>query len=273
MTKRYETHSVLIFVLSALLAGILFSSCTQEQVFGDPREGVAEITMDSATAMPLSQNRMTEADTCQSEKLEAAPEYTQDSAGGLDPSTKRCIRIYGPAIKRYSSRYGFDWRLVLAIMKQESEYSRNAESRMGAAGLMQLMPQTSENLTRTLDLEDLSHPEHNIQAGIFYLRKLYNLFEGADENDRLKLTLAAYNAGFSRVHDAQDLALHLNYEPTHWEAVKNALPLLSKRYCNLHKAIWGQDRPKSGWFGNSRETVRYVDAVMVNYDAFRLTLN
>ncbi len=161
----------------------------------------------------------------------------------------------------------------MAIMKQESMYSSNAESRMGAVGLMQLMPRTSETLAKTLDLGDLTHPEQNIQAGVFYLRKLFNLFEGADETDRLKLTLAAYNAGFSRVHDAQDLARHLNYEPTHWEAVKNALPLLSRQYGNLHRAIWGQDRPKSGWFRNPRETLQYVDAVMINYDALRLTLN
>jgi hypothetical protein len=51
------------------------------------------------------------------------------------------------------------------------------------------------------------------------------------------------------------------------------LPLLSKRFYTLHRSVWGQDRPKSGWFGNAAETVRYVDSVMEYYDDFRLALN
>jgi len=198
---------------------------------------------------------------------------TQESPELLDVATERCIRKYGPTIKRYADRYGFDWRLVLAIMKQESRFSRLAESHRGAEGLMQLMPVTGEELARKLDLDDLSHPEHNIQAGIFYLRNLYDLFEGSGDADRLKLTLAAYNAGLSRVNDAQELASYLREKPTEWQAVKDALPLLSKRYYTLHRSVWGQDKPKSGWFGNAGQTVKYVDSVMDYYDDFRLALN
>jgi len=191
----------------------------------------------------------------------------------LDAATERCIRTYGPAIKRYSERYGFDWRLVLAIMKQESRFSKVAESQMGAEGLMQLMPVTGEEMARKLDLDDLSHPEHNIEAGIYYLKELYSLFEGSGEADRIKLTLAAYNAGLSRVYDAQELASYLQEQPTRWQSVKDALPLLSKRFYTLHRSVWGQDKPKSGWFGNSGQTLRYVDSVMGYYDDFRLALN
>lgn len=198
---------------------------------------------------------------------------TQYTPELLDAPTERCIRNYGPAIKRYASRYGFDWRLVLAIMKQESRFSRGAESRKGAEGLMQLMPVTGEELARNLDLDDLSPPDHNIQAGIFYLRKLYDLFEGSGDADRLKLTLASYNAGLSRINDAQELASYLHGKPAEWEAVKDALPLLSKRFYTLHRSVWGQDKPKSGWFGNAGQTLKYVDAVMDYYDDFRLALN
>jgi membrane-bound lytic murein transglycosylase F len=191
----------------------------------------------------------------------------------LDAATERCIRNYGPAIKRYAGRYGFDWRLVLAVMKQESRFSRSAESLNGAGGLMQLMPVTGEELARNLELDDLSHPDHNIEAGIFYLRKLYDLFGGSGEAGRLKLTLAAYNAGLSRINDAQELASYLHGRPAEWEAVRDALPLLSKRFYTLHRSVWGQDRPKSGWFGNAGQTLRYVDAVMDYYDDFRLALN
>jgi len=209
----------------------------------------------------------------QGELVAPAAVAVQDTDDLLDPATQNCIRSYGPAIKRYAGRYGFDWRLILAIMKQESRFSRLAESHKGAAGLMQLMPVTGEEMARKLDLEDLSHPEHNIQAGIFYLKKLYDGFGGSGDADRLKLTLAAYNAGLSRVNDAQELAVYLHEKPTDWKAVRDALPLLSKRYYTLHRSIWGQDRPKAGWFGNSGETIRYVDAIMDYYDDFRLALN
>jgi len=197
----------------------------------------------------------------------------QESSDLLDAATERCIQKYGPTIKRYSERYGFDWRLVLAIMKQESRFSKIAESHKGAEGLMQLMPVTGEEMARRLDLDDLSHPEHNIQAGIFYLRNLYDLFEGAGDADRIKLTLAAYNAGLYRVYDAQDLASYLQSRPTEWQSVRDALPLLSKRFYTLHRSVWGQDKPKSGWFGNAGQTLKYVDSVMDYYDEFRLALN
>ncbi|HEX7571726.1 MAG TPA: transglycosylase SLT domain-containing protein [Bacteroidota bacterium] len=217
--------------------------------------------------------RRADANTTGREEISSLVGSTQDSPELLDASTERCIRNYGPTIKRYSGRYGFDWRLVLAIMKQESRFSRGAESQKGAEGLMQLMPVTGEELARNLELDDLSHPEHNIQAGIFYLRKLYDLFEGSGEADRLKLTLAAYNAGLSRIIDAQELASYLHARPAEWEAVKDALPLLSKRFYTLHRSVWGQDKPKSGWFGNSGQTLKYVDSVMDYYDGFRLALN
>ena len=217
--------------------------------------------------------RRADANTLSKEEIGSVVGRSRETPEFLDAGTERCIRSYGPTIKRYAGRYGFDWRFVLAIMKQESRFSRVAESRKGAEGLMQLMPVTGEELARKLELDDLSHPEHNIQAGIFYLRKLYDLFEGSGDGDRLKLTLAAYNAGLSRVNDAQDLASYLNAGPAGWQAVKDALPLLSKRFYTLHRSVWGQDRPKSGWFGNAAETVKYVDSVMEYYDDFRLALN
>jgi len=73
--------------------------------------------------------------------------------------------IYGATIKRYAGRYGLDWRLVLAIMKQESGFSRSAESHKGAGGLMQLMPVTGEELARNLELEDISHPDRTYRPG------------------------------------------------------------------------------------------------------------
>lgn len=184
------------------------------------------------------------------------------------------IQSYGEVVQRYSRQYGLDWRLVLAVMKAESGFSHDNESEKGATGLMQMMPVTSDEVSRLLDIQDMTHPSNNIRGGIYYLRKLYGMFAGAEEKDRLELTLASYNAGVGRIYDAQVLAAYLNDNPMRWEAVKEALPILSKRYYTLHQHVWEQDRPKiAGWFGNSSETITYVDRVMGFYENYRDVLN
>jgi len=191
----------------------------------------------------------------------------------VDGKTTTIVRIYGPTIKHYANLYGLDWRLVLATMKQESRFSPTAESHRGAYGLMQLMPGTGAEIAKELSVDDMSHPHNNIRGGVYYLRQLYNLFDGASESDRLKLTLAAYNAGIGRIYDAQELAAYLREDPLAWDAIKDMLPLLSQRHETLHKSVWNQERPKAGFFKKPQETVRYVDKVMANYDEYQLLLN
>lgn len=192
----------------------------------------------------------------------------------VDPATQMIIRSYGPTIKKYAKKYDFDWRLILAVMKAESRFSHEAQSNKGATGLMQIMPVTSNEVGRVLEIEDMAHPKNNIHGGVYYLRKLYNLFDGAEPSDRIKLTLAAYNAGIGRVYDAQMLAAYFHDNPRKWDAIRDALPLLSKRFYTLHRNVWGQEKPKvAGWFGNSRETLAYVERIMDYYDEYRLLLN
>ena len=210
----------------------------------------------------------------------ASSEVKNDTIGpqfvdlpGLDQATQSTIRTHGSLIRAYSARYGFDWRLILAVMRQESRFSSTAVSNKGAYGLMQIMPVTGEELAGVLGLEDVTRPQNNIKGGIFYLRQMYNLMQARDENERLRLSLAAYNAGPGRVYDAQQLAAYLDEDPTRWESIKDALPLLSKRYYTLHKNVWADAKPSSGWFGDARETVDYVDSIMEFYDDYRLLLN
>jgi membrane-bound lytic murein transglycosylase F len=191
----------------------------------------------------------------------------------LDWATRDIIKSYGVTIKKYSLRYGFDWRLTLAIMKAESSFIDSAESEKGAAGLMQIMPATQLEVAKALDIEDVVQPQNNIRGGIFYLSRLYRLFDEAEEHDRLRLTLAAYNAGPGRVFDAQKVARYLRDDPSRWQSVRDALPLLSERYYTLHQNVWPQKRPRSGPFGNHRETIAYVERIMNYYDEYRLVLN
>ncbi len=241
------------FPLTLALLALLASGCTPIS------EGIVR-KVDSSAASPA---RM-EGDEYVSE---------QQPAPVLDAATNLFIERYGATIKACSRKYGFDWRLVLAIMRQESGFSSDAESRKGARGLMQIMPITSLELARALSLDDLNRPRNNIHGGIFYLRRLYDLFDSPNQADRLKLALAAYNAGVGRIYDAQDVAAYMRDNPSTWEAIKDALPLLSKRYNTLHRSVWDRERPNAGWFGNSRETIAYVDSIMAYYDEYRLLLD
>jgi len=90
--------------------------------------------------------------------------------------------------------------LALAIARQESEFNTNAVSHAGARGLMQIMPRTAKNLSRSLGIaysksaltEDW---KYNARLGTAYLANLMKRYDGA-----LILVAAAYNAGPSRVN-------------------------------------------------------------------------
>ena len=89
-------------------------------------------------------------------------------------------------VDRFSRANDLPPALVHAIIKAESNGQRNAVSRKGAKGVMQLMPFTSKRL-RVADPFD---PIENIEGGIKYIKELLVTFEG-----NLTNTVAAYNAG------------------------------------------------------------------------------
>ncbi len=88
--------------------------------------------------------------------------------------------------KEAAQTHGVDPRLLLAIAHRESAMNPNATSRVGACGLMQLMPATA----RFLGVANIFDPRENVFGAARYLRTLLDTFHGD-----LDLTLAAYNAG------------------------------------------------------------------------------
>lgn len=89
-------------------------------------------------------------------------------------------------IYRAGERTGVDPRFIHAVIKQESRYKNQAISRVGAQGLMQLMPATAKRF----GLKDPYDPEANVEAGTKYLKWLLKRFNGD-----VSLALAGYNAG------------------------------------------------------------------------------
>lgn len=176
------------------------------------------------------------------------------------------IKKYLPGIKKYSKWYGLDWRLIIAVILKESYFKENARSHVGAMGLMQIMPGTAWEIKRELDIEYISKdPRENITAGIYHMYKQLKYFPNADPENRLKLALAAYNAGPARVFDAQVIARYKELDPYTWEAVRECLPLLTNDNWRLHLDVWEQGVPAHGFFYGFDQTIDYVDDISKKY--------
>jgi membrane-bound lytic murein transglycosylase MltF len=198
----------------------------------------------------------------------ASPETVQ-----LTSRSRFLVQRYGSVIRQHAEHYGLDWRLVMAVIEQESRFDTSALSEKGASGLMQITPSTQCEIASEwgVDSAHFDRPHENIRGGIYYLAKIYKSFdaEQLSEEDRLSLTLAAYNAGPGRVQDAQAMAEYVNDNPNQWRCVRNALSLLSKKYTTLHRHVWESPRPPNGYFRDWKQTVLYVDGVMKSYNDYR----
>ena len=160
-------------------------------------------------------------------------------------------------VRRYAEPQDFDWRLIVAQMYQESRFDPEARSSMGAAGLMQLMPRTAQQV----GVKDLEDPADNIRGGVLYLDWVrQRLPEDLPVADRVWFTLAAYNAGLGHVMDARRLAAQKGWDPDRWfDNVENAMLLLSQR------KYFSQAR--HGYVRGS-EPVAYINNISALYKAY-----
>jgi membrane-bound lytic murein transglycosylase MltF len=176
---------------------------------------------------------------------------------------------FGDLIVTECNYYKLDWRLVLAIIRQESFFNAFAKSRAGAFGFMQIMPRTGSGLQNQLRLEDTRTPKNNLIAGIYYYATLIAYFDFVGE-DKYKFALAAYNAGLGRVIDAMTITYYFDLDYNKWENVKDAYPYLASSEDSIHALVWpSSKRPPYGTLNNWKEPYNYVRSIMFYYSEYK----
>lgn len=171
------------------------------------------------------------------------------------------ISPYDSIFKKKAHIIGRDWRLLAALAYHESRFNPNTISPNGAMGIMQIMHRTG--LKFGLTDSTFFEPEHNIEAGAKLIASLDKMFSFVkDENERIKLVLAAYNSGQGHILDAVNLTKKYKGNPQLWkDNVEKYLLLKSDaRYYN-------DEVVKLGYY-RANHTVKFVYNVLATYDKY-----
>lgn len=176
-----------------------------------------------------------------------------------DGSSSSHISPYDSLIKEYAKTLGWDWRMLAAVIYQESKFSINSRSVRGATGLMQVMPSTAEHY----GIYDLTDPEENIKAGTMHLERLQEMFDdsGMDSKEKVLFTLASYNAGEGRIADCRSLAEKRGLNKNKWEEVVQVIPEMRL------DSILKEECVRLGKF-QGHETINYIDSILDIYSTF-----
>lgn len=174
------------------------------------------------------------------------------------------ISDYDQLIQGISDSMDIDWRLIASIIYQESRFDPNAESWVGAQGLMQLMPTTAD----IYGVENIKDPTENIVAGIKHLKWLDKIFVPiiTDSTERLNFVLASYNVGLGHVKDARKLAFKYGKDPDVWKNNVDYFVLnkSTKKYYTDPIVKWGYCR--------GEEPFKYVMSITDRYHHY-MTVN
>ncbi len=169
--------------------------------------------------------------------------------GAASEADMRKFREVVDLFRKYAAQYDLDYLLVMAQGYQESRLDQQVRSRVGAVGVMQVMPATG----KSLGVGDVHQLEPNIHAGVKYLRTLMDEHFTSDSLDAFNRTLfafAAYNAGPARVAGLRRKAPAQGLDPNKW--LGNVEHVAAREI--------------------GRETVTYVSNIYKYYVAYKLVM-
>ena len=127
------------------------------------------------------------------------------------------ISQYDNLLRHAADSIGWDWRLIAAVVYNESRFHNEANSHKGALGLMQIR---SSRYTA----EQLLDPATNLSIGTRYLKKLEKMFPSPVPMESVKFALAAYNIGEGKVGQLIERAREAGLDPDLWESAASMLP-------------------------------------------------
>lgn len=162
------------------------------------------------------------------------------------------ISQYDDLVKEESMRLDWDWRLLSAVIYQESHFDALAEAYSGALGLMQLIPETGQRF----GADSLTDPYQNVHAGVSFLLTLQDYWRAKvpDSLDQIRFVLGSYNVGLGHVLDAQRLAEKFGDDHLQWESVAPYLELKSD-------PLYYRDPVVRHGYCRGSEPVHYVEEV------------
>jgi len=153
----------------------------------------------------------------------------------LLPCSVQAFERYNHVVKydryfsKYSKRYfgpGFEWHIFKAQAIAESNLMAKAKSRVGAIGIMQIMPGTFKEIKQKASSikGTRAQPRWNIAAGIYYNREIWKLWKAKRPyQDRLSFMFGSYNAGKGNILKAQVIAEKKGLDPNLWKSIEHVL--------------------------------------------------
>jgi membrane-bound lytic murein transglycosylase MltF len=147
-------------------------------------------------------------------------------------AVKKISERYDPTFRKYTKRFfgpAFDWKYFKAQGFAESGLKANAQSWVGARGVMQLMPSTYHDIaSHRPEFGTIDQPEWNIAAGIMHDHYLWQLWSNSiPEAERHRFMFASYNAGEGTITRALAAAKAKNGDPV-WSSVEQIAPTVQR---------------------------------------------
>lgn len=186
----------------------------------------------------------------------------QPLTADLPPVKNGHISPYDDLFRKHAKNIGWDWQLLASISYQESHFNPSVVSWAGAEGLMGIMPNTAKALGVTP--HELKDPDVGIRTGVDCLRKFRQGFSSiTDPIEKIKFTLASYNAGIGHVYDAQRLAEKYGKDPKVWE--DNVAEYIRLKSDPIY---YNDPVCKHGYLRGS-ETFKYVREVIERFNYYK----
>jgi membrane-bound lytic murein transglycosylase MltF len=161
------------------------------------------------------------------------------------------FNAYEGFFKKYAGEYNFDYLMVAAQGYQESLFDQDKKSRVGAVGIMQVIPKLAT--ANPIDIPNVTNADGNIQAGCKMLRNITDTYfndPGINPLNKTLFTFASYNAGPNKIVGLRKKAQDDGLDPNKW---------FGNVELEVAKAV-------------GQETVTYVSNIYKYYVAYKLTV-